>query len=122
MGSDAALAGCRSALPNPVAEALELGGDARGVIALDLDLAVSGRTAGTASFFQRRRQIRQRVSRQLESVCDRHALPRATLAVDDHTNSLFRRILIRLRVDRSLLSKSLRGFGIAGPDEAGFHR
>jgi hypothetical protein len=33
-----------------------------------------------------------------------------------------RRILISLRVDRALLAQPLRGFGIARPDEVGFHR
>lgn len=41
-----------SALPNPVPKSLELSGDAREVIALDLDLAVARCAAGAASFLQ----------------------------------------------------------------------
>ena len=88
------------------------------MVALDLDLAVSRRPAGTASLLQRRRQLRKRRSRHLESARDRHALPRPSLAIDDHANGLFRRLLIRLRINRALLTQPLRSLRIAGPDEA----
>lgn len=68
---------------NPAAEALDLGGYARDVIALDFDLAVYA--SGASSFFNAAARSATDAALEAESACDRHTLSGAALPVRDGT-------------------------------------
>src|SRR5262249_21239986 len=114
---------CRPLSPaHAIAEAFQLGGDALGMVALNLDLAVLCRSARAALLLQRRPERGERLRRQLEAAGDGDELSGAALAVEDYADGLLRRVDIAARLDRPFLAKAFRFLGIAGPDQSGFHR
>src|SRR5213075_729661 len=118
--SGTAMRSCRScrrcrrfSSPHAIAEALQLRGDARGVIALNLDFVVFRRPARAALFLQRRGELRERLCAELEAAGHRYRLPSAALPINGHANGLLRRLDGDLRPDRAFFAEAPGFFGIA---------
>src|SRR5688572_10372893 len=106
-----------SNLFHAIAELPQLGGNQCSVIALDLDLGSSGSAAGAAPFLQLRGQCRQRLLGQLETAGHRHRLSGAAFSIERDTDRLHGWLSVLRR--RGRFAKTLRRFGVGGPDQPG---